>query len=276
MSEKSPREYDYGAKKEEATRLELQALAMEPLIRQELQVLNLQKGMKILDAGCGTGAISRMIAEEVGPGTVYGVDMDTLFLEEAVKTANQKGISNIQFQEGNICNLDFKDGFFDATYCRLVLMHVNDPIETVQELGRVTKSNGIVGISDIDDGTFVTYPDIPHFHHLFRQFGKNAKSKGMDRYIGRQLYFILNKAGLKDITITPIPMIGSQEAPLMLQLATTNIFELFQHNFDEMLTKGLITQQDIETAIQDREVFINHPGAFFIITSFFATGRVSK
>ena len=274
MSEKSPRKYDYGAKKEEATRLEIQALAMEPVIRQELQVLNLQKGLKILDAGCGTGVISRMIAQEIEPGTVYGVDMDALFLKEAEKIAEEKGITNIQFQQGNICNLDFKDGFFDAVYCRLVLMHVDDPVETVQELSRVTKPQGIVGISDIDDGTFITYPSVPHFHHVWIQFGNNAKSKGMDRHIGRRLFSILTEAELTDVTITPIAMTGSQQTPHLLELAVANAYEIMHHDFDDLKTKGLITQQDIENSTQDREVFLNHPGAFFIITSFFATGKV--
>jgi ubiquinone/menaquinone biosynthesis C-methylase UbiE len=175
VTDKSPREYDYALKKEEATRLELQAVAFEPIIRQELQLLGLQKGMKVLDAGCGTGAISWMIAKEVVPGKDYGVDMDSVFLQEATKQAEQKGITNIQFREGNICNLEYKDGFFDTSYCRFVLMHVDNPIETVSELKRVTKSKGSIGISDVDDGTFITYPDVPHFHHVWSQFGKNAK-----------------------------------------------------------------------------------------------------
>lgn len=275
LSKKSPREYDYGAKKEEVSRLEIQALAMEPIIRQELQILNLKKGMKVLDAGCGTGVISRMIAKEVAPGTVHGIDMDPLFLDEAAKNAEQKGITNIQFQEGNICNLEYKDGFFDTSYCRLVLMHVDDPVESIRELSRVTKPKGIVGISDIDDGTFITYPSLPHFHYLWTQFGKNAKSKGMDRHIGRQLFSILKKAGLTDIAITPIPMVATQQTPHLIQLGATNIFEIMRHDFDDLLAKGLITKQDIENALKDREKYLRHPGAFYIFTSFLATGKVS-
>ncbi|MFX0078227.1 MAG: class I SAM-dependent methyltransferase [Candidatus Hermodarchaeota archaeon] len=274
MTKKSPREYDYALKKEEATRLELQAVAFEPIIRKELQLFGLQKGMNVLDAGCGTGAISRMIANVVAPGKVYGVDMDTLFLQEATKQAEQKGIINIQFQEGDICNLEYNDGFFDASYCRFVLMHVDDPIETVRELKRVTKPKGAIGISDIDDGTFITYPNIPHFHHVWSQYGKAAKEKGMDRYIGRKLFSILSNAELEDITITAIPLTGSQQAPHLLQLAVANVFEMIEQDLKEMIEKGITTNSDFEKANEDKVLFLNHPGAFYTMTQFFATGKV--
>jgi ubiquinone/menaquinone biosynthesis C-methylase UbiE len=39
-------------------------------------------------------------------------------------------------------DLEFEDGFFDLSYSRLVLMHVRNPVKTVAELKRVTKSGG--------------------------------------------------------------------------------------------------------------------------------------
>ena len=104
--------------------------------------------MNVLDAGCGTGAVTRRMAAKVSPGEAHGVDVDSLFIDEARKLAANEEISNIRFSLGDIDNLKFDDSTFDVSYCRLVLMHVKNPVKTVTELKRVTKRGGIVAVSD--------------------------------------------------------------------------------------------------------------------------------
>jgi hypothetical protein len=96
----------------------------------------------------------------------------------------------------------------------------------------------------------------------------------MDRHIGRKLFSILSNAGLEDITITAIPMTGSQQAPHLLQLAVANVFEMFELDLEDMVEKGLITNTDFHKATEEKTLFLNHPGAFYTTTQFFATGKV--
>ena len=133
------RKYVYGGKVEEVMRLEAQARALEDVILKELEILGLKSNMKVLDAGCGTGAVTRMMAMKVHPEKVYGIDFDPMFIDDAVKLADYQGVHNVKFELGDINALKFNEATFDLSYCRLVLMHVRDPVKTITELKRVTK-----------------------------------------------------------------------------------------------------------------------------------------
>jgi ubiquinone/menaquinone biosynthesis C-methylase UbiE len=146
-----PRLYVHAGKIEEISRLEAQANVFEVTFEKQLNLLNLKSGMQVLDAGCGTGAKTRKIALRVKPGQVFGVDIDPLFIKHAKQFAQNKSIKNIRFEVGNIDDLRFKDALFDLTYCSLVLMHVQNPVNTLIELKRVTKLGGYVTVSDVDN-----------------------------------------------------------------------------------------------------------------------------
>ena len=185
--------------------------------RAELEIMGLSQNMKILDAGCGTGAATRKIAQLVSPGEVVGIDIDAPFLETGKMLAEGEGIKNIRFELGNIDDISYEAGFFDKVYCRLVLMHVNNPVKTVRELARVTKKGGLVAVSDNDDGVIISYPHAPKFQALWSKFGQRAREKGENRYIGRELFSIFSQAGLSSIQVYPFPMYATQENPVMLK-----------------------------------------------------------
>ena len=191
-----PKKYSYGGKPEEVLRLEAQGRVYSRLLEKEIGLLSLKSGMRVLDAGCGTGVVTRRMATKVAPGEVNSVDMDSMFIEEARKIAAKEGVSNIKFSLDNADDLKFGDGVFDLSYCRLVLMHVKDPVKTVAELKRVTKSGGIVAISDQDDGGIIVYPELPKMMRMFSKYGSLAKMRGEDRFIGRKLFSIMKRAGL--------------------------------------------------------------------------------
>jgi ubiquinone/menaquinone biosynthesis C-methylase UbiE len=58
--------------------------------------------MRVLDAGCGTGVVTRRVAVKVSPGEVFGVDMDSLFIQEAKELAAKEEASNIKFSVDNV------------------------------------------------------------------------------------------------------------------------------------------------------------------------------
>jgi len=188
-----PKEYGYGGRLEEVVRLEAQGKALSKILEKEFEILGLKSGMNVLDAGCGTGAVTRRMAAKVDPGEAYGVDMDSLFIDEGRKLAATEGICNIRFGLGDVDNLKFDDATFDASYCRLVLMHVKNPVNTVTELKRVTKRGGIVAVSDNDDGGVIVYPEMPKMMDMYHKYGRYAKMSGQDRYIGRQLFSIFSQ-----------------------------------------------------------------------------------
>ena len=82
----------------------------KPLFKLIIKSLDLPKGSKGLDAGCGIGFYTKILAKFIGSyGTVIGIDLSKGFINYANK--NQK--PNTQFEEGDINSLQYKDNLFD-------------------------------------------------------------------------------------------------------------------------------------------------------------------
>jgi ubiquinone/menaquinone biosynthesis C-methylase UbiE len=269
-----PKKYSFGGKPEEVQRLEAQGRAYGRLLDKEMEFLSLKPGMRVLDAGCGTGVVTRRMAIKVSPGEVQGVDMDSLFIEEARKIAAEKGVNNIKFSVGNADDLKFEDDVFDLSYCRLVLMHVKDPVKTVAELKRVTRSGGTIAISDQDDGGILVYPELPKMMYMFSKYGSLAKMRGEDRFIGRKLFSIMERAGLSPITIYPFPIYATQQNPEMLKMLVSVPVQIVESSKDDMINHGLTGAEDYPEAVKEVQEFLNYPGAFVMGITFLAVGKV--
>lgn len=272
----SPRESDYSMKhsEEEVMRLELQAAALSEIIDQEIEAMNPKSGIAVLDAGCGTGAITRRFAQIVRPATVTAVDFDPMFLDSAKEIAADEGIENIIFESGDIDNLEYQDEMFDLTYCRLVLMHVKDPVKTVEELKRVTKKGGMVAISDQDDGAVIVNPFMPKMMDLWNRYGQWAKTQKMDRYIGRQLFSILSQAGLESVRIFAFPIHRTQENSEQLRMFASVPLQIIDTMKTELLKQGVFTEEEYDIAVDEFEKLLGEPGAFVMNTFFLAVGKV--
>lgn len=273
MSDK-PREYAYSGKLEEAMRLEAQAKALEKIIGKELEIMGLKPNMKVLDAGCGTGAVTRRMASKVFPERAYGVDVDPVFIDVAKKSAAREGVKNVHFELGNIDDLKFGKETFGLSYCRLVLMHVDNPVRTISELKRVTKSGGIIGASDVDDGAMLWFPQTPKLFELWSKFGQRAKLRGDDRYVGRQLFSIFTSAGLSSVNIYPLPMYSTQQNPEALRVLVNVPVQIVEQEKEELIEEGEVTTEDYEEAMREIQLLLSHPGAFAMGTSFLAIANV--
>jgi ubiquinone/menaquinone biosynthesis C-methylase UbiE len=270
-----PSEYLYAGRLDEATRLEVQAKVVEKIIERELAILDLKPNMRALDGGCGTGAVTRKIASKVFPAETFGVDIDPLFIEKA-KTSLEEGMRNLRFEVGNIDNLRYDDGFFDLTYCNLVLMHVKNPVKTVLEMKRVTRKGGIVAASDTDDGALLMHPPMPRFSDLWSRFGGWAKARGMDRYIGRKLYSIFSEAGLNPIKIHPLPMLATQQDPDELRGIIYQMAQVLEQSKDAMVKEGVASTKDFEASTKETRHFLDNPNSCFMFSVFLAVGECSS
>jgi len=271
-----PRKYADAGRPEETIRLEAQAKALDQIIERELEILCLKPNMRVIDAGCGTGAVTRKMASKVFPAETFGVDIDPLFIDKAKKTALDKGTKNIHFELGNIDNLTYDDGFFDLSYCRLVLMHVKNPVKTITELKRVTRKGGIVSASENDDGAIMIYPPAPRFFSLWERYGEWAKAREIDRCIGRKLYSIFSEAGLNSIKIHPLPTFATQQEPDVLRMLVYVLVDIVELQKDAMIKEGVATAKDYEEAVKEIETVLKNAGTFFMGCFFLAVGQCSS
>jgi ubiquinone/menaquinone biosynthesis C-methylase UbiE len=127
-----------------------------------LDKLPFETATRILDAGCGTGVVTRAIAQRSkGKSQVIGSDYSPALIDAARQKAREFKLDRqIEFQVNDIHSLDFEDGYFDMAIAHTVISHVADPEAAVKELHRVVKPGGVVAIFDGDYASLTfAYPD---------------------------------------------------------------------------------------------------------------------
>lgn len=103
---------------------------------------HLPPGRRILDLGCGTGALSAALVERSWPGTV-GIDRSFSFASSARQGPGAVS-ARTDFVRGDAMHLPFRDGTFDAIASALVLNFVPEPAQALREARRVVRPGGTV------------------------------------------------------------------------------------------------------------------------------------
>lgn len=150
--------------REYAARLELRAQSSSEIaVRDEyVSLLGVAPGERVLDVGCGSGAVTRTLARRVAPsGQAIGVDASPAVLKVARELAADAGVGNVvEFKQGDCRSLPFADASFDAVVAATTLSHVPDLARALAEMVRVTRPSGRVGVFDVDgDMCLFAHPD---------------------------------------------------------------------------------------------------------------------
>lgn len=162
----------------------------------------LKPDMKILDLGCGPGTITVDLASYVPQGHITGLERAGDVLNQARSLAKEKGVTNIDFVEGDANALDYPDGTFDVVVCHQVLQHVRHPVGILKEMRRVAKVGGIVAARESDYGSFVWYPDLEGMDDWRSLYFKVARSNGGEPNAGRMIHAWARQAGFPRSSIT--------------------------------------------------------------------------
>lgn len=110
-------------------------------------LLKPEPGMKILDAGCGTGNFSIKLAKM--RCEVTGIDISEKMLAIARKKALEENLK-ANFYSMDVCSLEFDDGTFDAVISVTAFEFMGKPVEAMNEMFRVLKRNGILLLGTIN------------------------------------------------------------------------------------------------------------------------------
>lgn len=110
-----------------------------PLAPAFVNFASLVEGFRVLDVGCGPGALIDELVTRVGPGTVTAVDPSETFVEAA-----RGRHPTIDVQQAATERLPFEDSAFDVTLAQLVVHFMKDPIAGLREMARVTCRGGVV------------------------------------------------------------------------------------------------------------------------------------
>jgi SAM-dependent methyltransferase len=110
-----------------------------PLAPLLADLAGIEPGQRVLDVGCGPGALTAELATRVGPGNVTAVDPSEPFVAAARERHPGVDVRRAAAEE-----LPFGDGEFDAALAQLVVHFMTDPVAGLREMARVTRPGGVV------------------------------------------------------------------------------------------------------------------------------------
>jgi len=122
---------------------ELGLPSIEEMIGMLTKMVDAKNGLG-LDVACGTGFVTRSIAQHMR--LVYGIDLSMGMLEQATRYAREKGVGNVRFARSRAERLPFPDAVFDGVTCSLALQLFPDIVEALSEMARVMGSGARLAV----------------------------------------------------------------------------------------------------------------------------------
>ena len=173
------------------------------MVRTLLDTMRVAPGETILDVGCGSGALDRMLAERYGANNpITATDLNPFLLREAEQLAAEEGHTGIiRFQQATAETLPFSDEKFDCAFTVTVLEEC-DADQALRELHRVVRPGGRVGV-------IVRAIDLPQWWHLdlpepLRTAVQTPpQSVGVQVVADASLYRRMRAAGFSSVTCFP-------------------------------------------------------------------------
>jgi SAM-dependent methyltransferase len=187
------------ARDAERSRLSILERTLDPITIGHLERLAFAGGQlprRCLEMGAGGGSIARWLGERVGPGaTVVAADLNTHYLVGLPPA--------VEVRQVDLTTDSLEPLHFDLVHCRLLLLHLADPMAALQKLADSVAPGGVLLVEEWDYATTHAYqPDHPLAATVNRVnealFGLTL-SMGINVWLGRDLPDMVEATGLREV-----------------------------------------------------------------------------
>jgi ubiquinone/menaquinone biosynthesis C-methylase UbiE len=180
-----------------------------------LAELDPSPGARVVELGCGTGAIARMIAAWPGIGEVLGTDPSPILIARARVLSG--GLTNVSFQEADGRDLPEADSSFDVAVLHRVLSHAPAPEQLLAEAHRVLGPGGRLVVFDGDYAT-ITLATGDH-DPLQVCVAAMVSAFVNDPFVVRRLPTMVDSAGFTETRVHSHGFVQTHDADYMVSIA---------------------------------------------------------
>jgi len=266
--------YVHGYTTRETQRLLEQSLILEDLLHTGTSFL---KGEKVLEAGCGVGAQTRILARR-NPEVIFeSVDISEESIEQARGVAMQEGIENVTFRQADILSLPYEPGSFDHIFVCFVLEHLPDPAFALKTFKQILKPGGSLTLIEGDHGSGFWTPETEKSRIAWKGLVDSQIELGHDPNIGRRVYPLLKNAGFDVRDVSPRWVYADQSNPVLLDGVINQIIAPMVYSAEkQVLDSALMEQDDWDRGLADIHEVARHPEGTFFYTWFKGVGVKSS
>jgi len=213
--------YVHGYSERESSRLYDQANTLSEMLHYDTIF---PKGSKVLEAGCGTGAQTVILAKKNPDAQILSIDISKESLGKAQVLIKKEKITNVKFELQDIFNLYYEEETFDHIFICFVLEHIENPVKILKELKRFLKKEGTITVIEGDHGSVYFYPESEDALLAIQcQIKIQAGMKG-NSLVGRQVYPLLKQAGFKNVKVSPRMVYVDSSKPELVDGFTKKTF----------------------------------------------------
>jgi len=163
-----------------------------PIVEPTLALMDLQPTDRVLDVGCGTGWLCRMLARLVPEGRVVGIDVSDQMVQRA--RAASSAFPNVEFLAGGADQIPWQDSFFTKVISVESAYYWPDPAAGIREIHRVLASGGTAWV------LINYYLENSYAHHWGSQLAVPTHLLATDQWLQ-----LLRQAGFVNVAYRRIP-----------------------------------------------------------------------
>lgn len=245
----SKRAYVHGYSEREADRLSDQAQTLTSLLHHDTVY---PPGSKVLEAGCGIGAQTVILAKNSPGAQIVSVDISPESIKHAKERVKKEGFKNVTFQTGDIFSLPFEPETFDHIFVCFVLEHLAEPEIALKRLRPLLKKDGTITVIEGDHGSTFFHPDSAEAQRAIACLVELQQKMGGNALIGRQLYPLLTRAGFTCIHVSPRMVYVDASRPALVEGFNKQTFTAMVEGVkDEALEQGMMAKDAWDKGISD-------------------------